>query len=216
LPEQDVARILVVDDHDVVRQGLKALLARTDWEIVGEAADGLAALEVACAVKPDVVIADYSLPNMNGADLTRRIRQSLPDTEVLIFTMHDTEDVVRDTLSAGAIGYLVKSDGSRQLVAAVEALIQHQPYFTAKVNETLLANFLKPGKAGVKSSVLTPRERQVVTLIADGKSCREAAEVLGISAKTAETHRATAMQKLGITTSAALVRYAVRNKLVQA
>jgi DNA-binding NarL/FixJ family response regulator len=183
---------------------------------VGEAADGLAAVEAADATRPDIVIADYSLPNMNGADLTRRIKQSLPDTEVLIFTMHDAEDVVRDSLGAGAIGFLTKADGSRQLLAAVEALIHHQPYFTAKVNETLLASFLNPGKPGTKSSVLTPRERQVVTLIAEGKSCREAAEVLGISAKTAETHRATAMQKLGVTSSAALIRYAFRNRLVQA
>jgi DNA-binding NarL/FixJ family response regulator len=211
-----VTRILVVDDHDVVRQGLKALLARPGWEVIGEASDGLSAIEVAEAAKPDIVIVDYSLPNLNGADVARRIRQILPESEILIFTMHDAEDVVRDTLSAGAIGFLIKSDGSRQLIAAVEALTKHQPYFTARVSETLLRSFLHPDKHSPELSVLSPRERQVVTLIADGKSCREAAEILGISAKTAETHRAAAMRKLGVTTSAALIRYAVRNKLVQA
>jgi len=211
-----VTTILVVDDHDVVRQGLKALLAKPGWEVVGEAADGLSAIEAAEAAKPDIVIIDYSLPNMNGADVTRRIRQLLPNTEILIFTMHDTEDIVRDALSAGAIGFLVKSDGGRQLTSAVEALSRHQPYFTARVNETLLRTFLHPDKRHPELSVLSPRERQVVTLIADGKSCREAAEVLGISAKTAETHRAAAMRKLGVTSSAALIRYAVRNKLIQA
>ena len=212
----EVTSILVVDDHDVVRQGLRALLARPGWEVVGEAADGISAVEVAETTKPDVVIIDYSLPNINGADVARRIRQILPDTEILIFTMHDTEDVMREALSAGAIGFLVKSDGGRQLIAAIEALSRHQPYFTARVNETLLNTFLRPGKPGHDVRVLSPRERQVVTLIADGKSCREAAEVLGISGKTAETHRASAMRKLGVTSSAALVRYAVRNKLVQA
>jgi DNA-binding NarL/FixJ family response regulator len=208
--------ILVVDDHDVVRQGLRALLARPGWEVVGEAAEGISATEIAETTKPDVVIIDYSLPNMNGADVARKIKKILPDTEILIFTMHDTEDVVREALSAGAIGFLVKSDGGRQLTAAIDALSRHQPYFTAKVNETLLTTFLRPGKQAHDVRVLSPRERQVVTLIADGKSCREAAEVLGISGKTAETHRASAMRKLGVTSSAALVRYAVRNKLVQA
>jgi DNA-binding NarL/FixJ family response regulator len=211
-----VTRILVVDDHDVVRQGLKAVLARPGWEVVGEAADGLAAIETAEALRPDIVILDYSLPNMSGADVTRRIKRALPGTEVLIFTMHDTEEVLRDALGAGAIGYLVKSDGGRQLVAAVEALARHEPYFTAKVNEALLSHFLQPGKQNPNAGVLSGREREVVTLIADGKTCREAAEALGISAKTAETHRASAMRKLGIATSAALVRYAIRNKLVQA
>ena len=208
--------ILVVDDHDVVRQGLRALLARPGWEVVGEAADGISAVEVAATTKPDVVIIDYSLPYINGADVARRIRQILPDTEILIFTMHDTEDVMREALSAGAIGFLVKSDGGRQVIAAIEALSRHQPYFTARVNQTLLDTFLRPAKHNQEVRVLSPRERQVVTLIADGKSCREAAEVLGISGKTAETHRASAMRKLGVTSSAALVRYAVRNKLVQA
>ena len=211
-----MTKILVVDDHDVVRQGLKALLARPGWEIVGEASDGLSAIEIAEAEKPDIVVIDYSLPSMNGADVARHIRQILPSTEILIFTMHEEEDVVRDALSAGAIGFLSKSDGGRQLVAAVEALSRHQPFFTAKVSETLLRTFLNPEKQGSEMRVLSPRERQVVTLIADGKSCREAAEILGISAKTAETHRASAMRKLGVTTSAALIRYAVRNKLVQA
>jgi DNA-binding NarL/FixJ family response regulator len=206
----------VVDDHDVVRQGVRGLLGKPGWEVVAEASDGLSGIEAAEATRPDIVIVDYSLPNMNGADVVRRIRELLPGTEALMFTMHDEEEVVRDALGAGAIGYVLKSDGGRELVTAVEALARHQPYFTAKVNERLLQSFLESGKSVREQTVLSPRERQVVTLIANGKNCREAAEILGISTKTAETHRAAAMRKLGATTIAALIRYAVRNKLVQA
>ena len=141
-----MAKILIVDDHDVVRQGLKALLDRPGWEIVGEAADGISAVEMAEATKPDVIILDYSLPNMNGADVARHIRTILPTAEVIIFTLHDAEEVVRDALSAGVRGFLMKSDGSRQLIAAVKSLINHQPYFTAKVDK-------------VSSSLFPPRPR---------------------------------------------------------
>jgi len=211
-----VTRIMVVDDHEVVRQGLRALLARPDIEVVAEAQCGVSAVEAAVAVKPDIVIIDYSLPNLNGADVTRQLRKVLPQTEILMFTMHDEEEVVRDALSAGAIGFLIKSDGARELVAAVTALRNHRPYFTHKVSERLLQSFIQPQKQRPDLNILSPRERQVVTLIADGKSCREAAEILKISAKTAETHRASAMRKLELTTVAALTRYAVKNKLVQA
>jgi DNA-binding NarL/FixJ family response regulator len=210
-----VTKILVVDDHDVVRQGVRGLLGKPGWEVVAEASDGLAAIEAAEATRPDIVIIDYSLPNMNGADVVRRIREQLPGTEALMFTMHDEEEVVRDALGAGAIGFVLKSDGGRELVTAVEALARHQPYFTTKVNERLLQSFLESGQRIRDHTVLSSRERQVVTLLADGKNSREAAEILGISAKTAETHRASAMRKLRVTTIAALVRYAVRNKLVQ-
>jgi DNA-binding NarL/FixJ family response regulator len=205
----------VVDDHDVVRQGIRGLLGKPGWEVVGEASDGLSGIEAAEATRPDIVIVDYSLPNMNGADVVRHIRERLPGTEALIFTMHDEEEVVRDALGAGAIGFVLKADGGRELVTAVEALARHHPYFSARINERLLQSFLQSGKHA-QDKVLSPRERQVVTLIADGKNCREAAEILGISTKTAETHRASAMRKLGATSVAALIRYAVRNKLVQA
>jgi DNA-binding NarL/FixJ family response regulator len=211
-----MTKILVVDDHDVVRQGVRGLLGKPGWEVVAEASDGLAAVEAAEMTRPDILIIDYSLPSMNGADVVRRVREMLPETEALIFTMHDEEEIVRDALGAGAIGFVLKSDGGRELVTAVEALSRHQPYFTAKVNARLLRSFLESGKRIGDETVLSPRERQVITLLADGKNCREAAEILGIGTKTAETHRASAMRKLGVTTSAALVRYAIRNKLVQA
>ena len=211
-----VTTILLVDEYDVVRQGLRALLGGPGWDVVGEASDGLPAIEMAEKIKPDIVIVDYLLPTMTGADVARRIKQLHPSTEVMIFTVLDTEDVVRDSLSAGALGFLVKSDDARQFTAAIESLIRHQPYFTATVNETLLRTYLQPEKHINEIRVLTGRERQVVTLIAEGKSCREAAKVLGISAKTAETHRASARRKLRVTSSAALIRYAVRNKWVPA
>jgi DNA-binding NarL/FixJ family response regulator len=206
-------RILVADAHDIVRQGLKALLGKPGWEVVGDVSNGLSAIEAAEVSRPDIVIVEYCLPGMNGADVARHIRQILPATEILIFTTHDTEDVVRDALSAGAIGYLTKCDDGRQLIAAVEALARHQPYLTPRINETLLRSLARSGE-NRDMSVLSPRERQVTTLIADGKSCREVGEILGISAKTAETHRAAAMRKAGVNTSAALIRFAIRNKLV--
>ena len=208
--------ILIVDDHDVVRRGVRAILeGRADWTVVAEASNGPDALELALLHQPDIAVIDYSLPLMNGAQLTRRIRAGSPKTEVLIYTMHDSDALVRDVLGTGARGYLLKSDADLQLVAAVEALSRHQPYFTSRVSETLLAHYLAhPGQASDYQS-LTAREREVVQLIAEGQSSKQVSATLAISLKTVETHRASAMHKLGLATTAALVRYAVRNKLIE-
>jgi DNA-binding NarL/FixJ family response regulator len=207
-----MVRILIADDHDVVRSGLRAILeAQEGWSVVAEAADGKEAVEKAMETKPDIAILDYSLPIANGAELTRQIRVRLPDVEVLIFTMHDSDDVVLDLLSAGARGYLLKSDARRFLIAAVESLAGHKPFFTGKVSEALLEAYL----ATNRESVLSPREKGVVQLIAEGKSNKTIADTLAISQKTVESHRAAAMRKLHLDSTAALVRYAVRNKFVE-
>jgi DNA-binding NarL/FixJ family response regulator len=165
-------------------------------------------------LKPDVAILDYALPLVNGVEATRQIRARLPRTEVLIFTMHDNETLIRDLLGAGAHGFLLKSDASRFLLAAIESLALHKPFFTDKVSETLLDSFLRrPGQA---QSALTPRERSVVQLIAEGHSNREIANLFNISLKTVETHRAAVMRKLNLSSSATLVRYAIRNEIVEA
>jgi DNA-binding NarL/FixJ family response regulator len=204
-------RILIADDHDVVRSGLRAILeAQEGWSVVAEAADGKEAVEKALETKPDIAILDYSLPVANGAEITRQIRVRLPDVEVLIFTMHDSDDVMLDLLSAGAKGYLLKSDARRFLITAVESLADHKPFFTGKASEALLETYL----ASNRESVLSPREKGVVQLIAEGKSNKTIADILAISQKTVETHRAAAMRKLNLDSTAALVRYAVRNKLV--
>jgi DNA-binding NarL/FixJ family response regulator len=215
LGEASTTTIMLVDDHDVVRRGLRGLLEGQGLQVVAEAADGISAVDAADAAQPDIVIVDYSLPGMNGAEVTRQVREHLPDVEVLIFTMHEEEEILRDSLDAGAIGFLLKSEDARELLAAVEALGRHQPYFSARVNQKLLHSFLSPARQKPDRSVLSARERQVVTLIAEGKSGREAAEILHISAKTAETHRAAAKRKLGVRTAADLTRYAVKNKLIQ-
>jgi DNA-binding NarL/FixJ family response regulator len=207
-------RILTADDHDVVRSGLRAILeANPKWQVVGEAVNGRDAIGKAIEVKPDIAIVDYSLPFVNGIEVTRQIRARLPKTEVLIFTMHDNETLIQDLLRAGARGYLLKSDASRHLIAAIESLACHQPFFTAKVSEQLLHSLST--RLDHKASALTGRERQVVQLIAEGHSNKQTATVLNISLKTIETHRATVMRKLNLSSSAALVRYAVRNRLVE-
>ncbi|WP_236960182.1 response regulator [Methylobacterium durans] len=208
--------ILIVDDHIAIRRGVRAILeGRGGFEVAAEAGNGAKAIDLAARHKPDVAVIDYSLPAMNGSQLTRRLREASPRTEVLVYTMHESDALVRDVLGAGARGYLLKSDADQHLIAAVEALAHQQPYFTGRVNETLLAHYLAHRGESSQLDALTCREREVVQLIAEGNSSKQVSAALAISLKTVETHRASAMHKLGLETTAALVRYAVRNKLVE-
>jgi DNA-binding NarL/FixJ family response regulator len=210
-----VTRILIADDHGVVRSGLRAILdAQPSWEVVAEANDGKEAILKAIETRPDVAVIDYSLPLINGIEVTRQIRARLPRTEVLIFTMHDNDMVVQEVLKAGAHGYLLKTDARRYVIAAIEALASHRPFFTGKVSEALLGSFLTGARGS--ESTLTNRERSVAQLIAEGHSNKQIAQLLNISIKTVETHRASIMRKLKLSSSAGLVRYAIRNKLVEA
>jgi DNA-binding NarL/FixJ family response regulator len=209
-------RILVADDHDIVRRGIKALLeSRPDFEVVAEAGDGAAAVQAAIDTRPDVAVLDYSMPLLNGLEATRRIRQASPNTEVLVFTVHDRESVIRDVLGAGAKGYLLKSDIDVQLVEGVRALAQHRPFFSWRVSEALLDEFLQRRHHGGGAEALTPREREIVQLIAEGLSNKQISRHLHISVKTVEAHRTAAMRKLSLSSTANLVRYAVRNDMVQ-
>ena len=208
-------RILIADDHEVVRSGLRAILeARAGWEVVAEVGDGKEAISRAVETRPDVAIVDYSLPLINGIEATRQIRARAPDTEVLIFTMHDSDALVDEALQAGARAFLLKSDAPHYLISAVESLSGHKPFFTGKLSEKLLDNFLS-SHGHRNAPVLSPRERVVVQLIAEGNSNKDMSGILNLSVKTIETHRSSAMRKLNITSTAALVRYAVRNKLVE-
>jgi len=207
-------RILIADDHDVVRSGLRRIVeAQPNWQVVAEAGDGKEAVQKALETKPDVAIIDYSLPLINGAEATRQIRSVLPRTEVLIFTMHDNETLIGELLKAGARGYLVKTDAQRHLIGAIEALAAHKPFFTGKVSEALLDSFLL-GPARDRSA-LTHRERGVVQLVAEGYTNKQIAGLLKIGLKTVETHRATIMRKLNLSSPAQLVRYAIRNQIVE-
>ena len=209
-----MTRILIADDHDVLRSGVRTILQEHEgWEVVGEARDGKEAIDQAIATRPDIVILDYGLPLVNGVEATRQIRSRLHGVEVLIFTMHDTDSLVRDVLEAGARGFLLKSDAKQFLVSAVENLAAHKPYFTAKVSETLLATYLSKG-CSIESG-LSSREKAVIQLIAEGKTNKQIADILSISTKTVESHRALALRKLNLDTTADLIRYAIKNKLVE-
>jgi DNA-binding NarL/FixJ family response regulator len=207
-------RILIADDHDVVRSGLRTVLeAQPGWIVVAEAGDGRDAVAKALETKPNVAIIDYSLPLLNGAEVTRQIHSRLPSVEVLIFTMHDSDSLLADILSAGARAYLLKSDANQYLIAAVTSLADHKPFFTAKVSEQPLDSYLSAHQ--VKTDELSPRERVIVQLIAEGHSNRDMSEALGLSLKTIESNRASLMRKLKLKSTAAIVRYAIRNRLAE-
>jgi DNA-binding NarL/FixJ family response regulator len=213
-------RILVADDHEVVRQGLRTLLqTQPGWEVAWEAGTGREAVEIAKRVKPDVNVLDLSMPDMNGLEATRQILGHDSQSEVLILTMHESEQLIRDVLDAGARGYVLKSDAGRDLVAAVDALRQHKLFFTSKVASMVLAEYLKVKResrngSSSSSSLLSPREREIVQLLAEGKTNKEVSVTLNISIKTAETHRHHIMQKLELRSIADLVHYAIRNHIV--
>ena len=213
-------RILLADDHEVVRRGLCSLLhSHLDWAVCGEAADGREAVEKAQQLKPDVVVLDVGMPCLNGLEATRQILKATPQAKVLILTLHDSDQIAQEVLNAGARGLLLKSDAARDLIAAVEAVSRNKTYFTSKVAAMVLEGYLKGGVAGTTAAPgrgrLTPREREIVQLLAEGKSTKEVAVVLGVSVKTAETHRSNIMRKLHFHSVSDLVLYAVRNNLVQ-
>lgn len=209
-------KLLLVDDHEVVRRGMAALLeGREGWEIVGEASDGRSAVKLAQATRPDVVVMDVVMPELNGFEATRQILKVLPRTEVLILTMHDGEQLVREVIAAGARGYILKSDAGRQLVAAVHSLGCHQPYFTSQIAAKVYDESRACPRRGRPASVgLTRREREVLQLLSEGHNNREVAERLDRSVKTIETHRARLMRKVNAGSLAELVRYAVREGIV--
>lgn len=207
-------RILVADDHEIVREGVRALVGRqAGWEVCGEAATGREAVAQAERLKPDIIVMDIGMPELNGLDATRQIKRVLPKTEVLIFTANETEEIVRNVFKAGARAYLLKGEANQHLVPAIEALCKRRTYFSSKVSELVFAGYLKDD-AGSKDPTLTARERETVQLVAEGKSSKEIASLLGISVKTVETHRAAIMRKLELKSIPELVLYAVRNGLV--
>jgi DNA-binding NarL/FixJ family response regulator len=210
-------RILIVEDYEVVRRGIRTLLeAEPGWVVCGEASTGPAGVEAAVRLKPDLVVLDLGLPELHGLEVTRRILQRLPDTEILVLTMHASEELIRQVLRAGAHGYVLKSDAGEQLVTAVRSLQHRKPFLTTRVTEVVLDGFLKGAADDAVGEALTPREREVLQLVAEGRSSKSIAAGLGVTVKTIESHRASLMRKLHLRTVADLVRYAVRNGLVEA
>ena len=218
-------RILLADDHEVVRAGLRALLEeQSGWEVVAEAVDGRDAVEKASKLKPDAVVIDIAMPSLNGLEAVRQIVKSVPNTKVLVLTMYDSDPLIQQVLQAGARGYLLKSDAGRDLVSAIEALRRNKTFFTPKVSQMVLEGYLdknpkdkdKELESEAESLRLTSRQREIVQLLAEGKSSKEVAAVLGLSVKTAETHRANIMRKLDCHSVTELVRYAIRNHIIAA
>ncbi len=214
-------RIMVSDDHDLVRRGIKMLLeSHPGWKVCAEARSGREAISMAEEFRPDIAILDISMPELNGIEAARKIKKISPNTEILILSMHHTDQLVREIIETGAKGYIIKSDSDRSLIAAVEALGVHKPFFTSCATEIMLDSIRTKGTiAEVPQPVrdrLTPREREIVQLLSEGKSSKEVAVMLGISVKTSETHRANIMRKLEIHSVSQLVRYAVRNQIVEA
>jgi DNA-binding NarL/FixJ family response regulator len=216
-------RLLVADDHDVVRKGVRTLLEeQPGWEVAAEAADGREAVEKAKLVQPDVTILDLSMPELNGLEAAREILKTV-QTKVLILTMYDSDPLIRQTLEAGARGYLLKSDAGRDLVSAVDALRRNKTFFTPKVAQMVLEGYLgRPSKENEDDSNrknglrLTARQKQILQLLEEGKSSKEVAVALNISVKTAETHRANIMRRLDCHSVTELVRYAIRNHIIEA
>lgn len=215
-------RLLVADDHEIVRKGLRALLeAEPGWEVAAEAVDGKDAVEKAKQIKPDVAILDISMPLLNGLEAARQIMKTVAQTKVLVLTVHDSDPLIQQVLEAGARGYVLKSDAGRDLVTAVDALRRNKTFFTPKVAQMLLEGYLDKNPKETtnpegRSFRLTSRQKEIVQLLAEGKSSKEVACTLGLSVKTAETHRANIMRRLDCHSVTALVRYAIRNHIIEA
>ena len=208
-------RILLADDHEMVRRGLRSSIEdESGWSVCGEAATGRQAVELARQLRPDVVVMDFSMPELNGLEATRQLHAALPRTAVLIITMHESEELVRELLAAGARGIILKSDAGHALVSALKSLAEDKPFFSPKISTMVLEGYLHPQTAGA-GPMLTSREREIVQLIAEGRSTKEVAERLGIAPKTADTHRSNIMRKLKLHSVSDLTRFAIRNQIIQ-
>jgi DNA-binding NarL/FixJ family response regulator len=213
-------KILIADDHDLMRRGLRDILTtHAGWAVCGEAHTGTEAVAKAKALKPDVAILDINMPELSGLQAAAQIRAVSPRTEMLVLSVHYSDQLVRDVVDAGIRGYMIKSDADKDLLTAVDALGNHQPYFTAAAIDVIGHGLFnrRPGEtADVMKDRLTSREKEVVRLIAEGKSSKDVSEALDMSVKTVETHRANVMRKLQVHSVSELVRYAIRNQIVQA
>jgi len=210
-------RILVADCHDVMRRGLRSLLSsHSGWSVCGETRSGLDAVKLASQLKPDIVILGLELTELNGIETTRQIKRNQPSAEILIYTLHVEQLVIAEAFRAGARGHVLQSDSEETLIEAVATLAKHVPFLSTLASETLLNHMLKVGPQSNETEALTSREREVIRLLSEGKSNKEIGAQLNISVKTVETHRSATMRKLGFKSITELVRYAIRNGLIQA
>jgi DNA-binding NarL/FixJ family response regulator len=212
-----LVRLLIADDHEIVRSGLRTVLeAQQGWTVVAEASDGREAITKAKQFRPDVAVMDISMPVMNGLEAARQIIEDVPETKVLVLSIHDSDSLIQNVLKVGAHGYLLKSDATRDLISAVNALLNGRSFYTSRVERLILEGYKGNGSPSFDLPQLTSRQREVVQLLAEGKSSKEVAVALAISVKTVETHRANIMRLLDYHSVADLVRYAVRNEIIDA
>jgi DNA-binding NarL/FixJ family response regulator len=213
-------RVLIADDHELIRNGVRQLLEKEpDFIVCGEASNGREAVDLSEQLKPDVVVLDITMPELNGLDALPRIKRVAPETEILIFSSQESERLVHQLLKSGARGYLLKTGVSRHLVSAVRALAAHKPFFSSKISQIVFESYLNggvPTDDQLSGDPLTAREREIVQLLAEGRNNKDVAANLGISVKTAETHRANIMRKLELDSFSELVRYAIRNNIIEA
>jgi two-component system response regulator NreC len=205
--------IVLADDHQIFRQGLKALLEREKFEIAGEAADGLEAVRLATKIRPDVAVLDFAMPLLNGLDAAREIQHVSPQTRTILLTMHTEDQYVLDSVRAGIKGFVLKTQAAADLVRAIQEVLRGRVYLSPGVSQAVVDAYVS--SAEHPADPLTSRERQVLQLIAEGRTTKEVAEVLGISLKTAESHRSHLMQKLNVHETASLVRYAIRRGVIE-
>lgn len=214
-------KILIADDHEIVRQGIAGMLGNVDFcEVCGEATNGREAVKLVEKLSPDIVLLDISMPELNGIEATRQILKVAPDTRIIMFTMHDAERLVHEVFLAGAYGYVLKSDVGTHLLNAIRTVGEGKHFFSSKVAEMIFEGYRRKSDSAVSSPApetarLTTREREIVQMLAEGRSNKEVGDVLGISVKTAETHRAAIMRKLSLNTFSDLVRYAIRNHIIE-
>ena len=211
------ARILIADDHELFRRGVAAELSQVPgWIVAAEATNGRDAVALAASLKPDIVVLDLTMPELNGLEAARQIILADPAARILILTAHESEQLVREVLSAGAKGYVLKSDAGKTLVTALQALLEGTSFFTSNVAGMVLDGYLRSeSREATPTQTLSAREREIVQLLAEGNSNKDIARALNISVKTAETHRSNVMRKMGFASLAELVRYAIRNSIIE-
>jgi DNA-binding NarL/FixJ family response regulator len=210
-------RILIADDHEIVRQGIRALIeSHPGWEVCAEAVDGKDAVQKVHEAKPDLIALDIGMPVLNGLEAAREILQENPKAKILFLTIYDTDQAAKMAIQIGAKGLILKSDAARELIGAIEVIQRNSNYFSPQINQAGIGSDLRGSRRSSEKETLTPRESQVIKLLAEGKSTKDVASTLQLSVKTAETHRSNIMGKLGLHSVSELVLYAVRNNIVQA